>query len=87
MTPQDYKYHLEDNFLMPLDIINEIENLYDSRKNESKIMTLINKNGIDTCSNGEHQDIFESLDQKHMGNDDEFETQEYCLGCGGIIEN
>lgn len=87
MSPQDYKYHLEDNFLMPLIVINEIEKLYDSRKNESKIMALIEKNGTDECSNGEHQDIFESLEQKQMGSDDEFETQEFCLGCGGIVTN
>ena len=88
MIPEDYvKASMDESFLMPFEIINEIEKLYDSRKNESKIMDLLNEHGTDICSSSEHREFFESIEWKHMGSDDEFEHHENCLGCGGIIEN
>jgi len=87
MIPEEYvKASMDESFLMPLKVINEIEKLYDSRKNESKIMSLLNANGTDICNSSEHREFFESIEWKHMGNDDEFEHHENCLGCGGIIE-
>lgn len=88
MMPEEYvKISMDEMFLMPLKIINRIEELYDSRKNEKIILELLNKNGTDICNSSEHREFFESLEWKHLGSDDEFEHHESCLGCGGIIEN
>lgn len=88
MDQEMYDHFLEDeSFMMPLKIINEIEELFDSRKNEKKIQDLMQKHGTDICNDAEHGDHAEPLEWKHMGSDDEFEHHEQCVLCGGIIES
>lgn len=87
MSPEEYvKISMDEMFLMPLEIVNKIEDMYDSRKNQAAILELINQNGTDICNSTEHREFFESIESKHMGSDDEIESHEYCLGCGGMIE-
>ena len=61
MSPEDYvKASLEGSFLMPLDIINQIEKMFESRNNESKISDLLDEYGVDVCPTSVHRDFFKT---------------------------
>lgn len=53
------------------------------RKNQDEILELMRKHGREECPDLDHRTKFETFDWKNLGNDDEYEHFEQCLGCGG----
>jgi len=76
-----------DDFVMPEKIIKRVEKLSNHypKKNEDKILSLMNEHGIDICNNT-HEEDYDVFEWKHLGYDDEYEHHESCLGCGGLRE-
>lgn len=86
MSPEEYvKASMEGSFLMPLDIINQIEKMSHSPNNDSKISDLLDEYGVDVCLSSVHRDFFKTLQIQHLKSDDKGKYHENCLGCGGII--
>lgn len=87
MMPEKYvKLSMEQIFLMPFEIINRIEELNDSRKNDKIILGLLNEHGTAICNASSHREFFKSIEWEVIGSDCEIEFYNYCLGCGGMIE-
>ena len=86
--PEDYvKASMDGFFLMPLEIVSNIEKLNESKGNKVIILDLIEKIGVITCPSIEHQKYFGTIQSEKIGTSEEITYQKKCLGCGGIIKN